>query len=394
MSKHSQDDQENDESRNPTPELVRVNDLVAEKGDEHSADGNNDNTNSTRHIRVDSDDQLSADNRVCGGPADTSEHVEGGDCLSLYQYNVKSSSEKVGHTEFDTPPTEPETGNHHLAQAEFSTENREEADSQDTEQVEEQYGQNTVDETAVKDRLSEHSDCKGCDDHVGGEPLEKSQYVTALCYFNTTHHASHVQIRGVCSLIFRHSLDTSLFDVELSGETLHSGVPGIAIFEGLPGDGAGIILIVPVDGMFLNIRGQIASGHFVVYMFVFKATRLDRPCEDECVTTEAHRPRRTGIDDDQLNDTRKKSEDGRSGKDEQILYINGRVACADLNNFFSACQYPFPRLSRVEPASGRWYSTSRRKDRTIISYDSPLSTNQRWEMARPGLEMGHRSRGL
>lgn len=79
-----------------------------------------------------------------------------------------------GHTEFDTPPTEPETGNHHLTQAEFRTEDGEVTHGQNTEQVEEQNGQDTVDETAVEKRLSEHSDGERCHDHVGGEPLEDS----------------------------------------------------------------------------------------------------------------------------------------------------------------------------------------------------------------------------
>jgi hypothetical protein len=64
MGKHPQDDQEDDESWNPGPEFVRVNDFVAKEGDGHGANGNDYNTCITRDVIVNSVDQLGPDDDI------------------------------------------------------------------------------------------------------------------------------------------------------------------------------------------------------------------------------------------------------------------------------------------------------------------------------------------
>lgn len=54
-------------------------------------------------------------------------------------------------TEFHSPPTEPESRDHHLAQAELGAEDREEAHRQDTEEVEEEHHQDGIRESQKKD---------------------------------------------------------------------------------------------------------------------------------------------------------------------------------------------------------------------------------------------------
>ena len=66
MREDTQGDQKDDESRDPAPELVGVNDLVTEEGDEKGANGNNDNASPARDVLVHSVNKLSADNGVDG----------------------------------------------------------------------------------------------------------------------------------------------------------------------------------------------------------------------------------------------------------------------------------------------------------------------------------------
>jgi len=58
-----------------------------------------------------------------------------------------------------------------LTETESWTEGREEADGHNTEKVEEQADENGVNESEVKERLSEDTDGEGRHDHVGGQPL-------------------------------------------------------------------------------------------------------------------------------------------------------------------------------------------------------------------------------
>lgn len=74
-------------------------------------------------------------------------------------------------TQFYSPPTEPESGKHHLSQTEDRTEGREEADRQYSDNVEEDNDTNTICETDVEEGQSKDTNGEGGDDHVGGEPL-------------------------------------------------------------------------------------------------------------------------------------------------------------------------------------------------------------------------------
>ena len=80
------EDEEDDQRRDPGHELVVVHNLVAKGADEKGADGDDGDSSATGHARVDGFDQLGADNRVHGGPANTREHVEAGDCGSYVSF--------------------------------------------------------------------------------------------------------------------------------------------------------------------------------------------------------------------------------------------------------------------------------------------------------------------
>lgn len=90
VSKDAESDEEDDGGRDPRPELVNVDNLVAEESDGECEDGNDDDTSPTRNVGVDSVDQLCSNNGVHGGPANASQDVEDGNELS-------------------SPPTEPES---------------------------------------------------------------------------------------------------------------------------------------------------------------------------------------------------------------------------------------------------------------------------------------------
>lgn len=77
-----------------------------------------------------------------------------------------------------------------------------------------------------------------------------------------THHTANVQIRSVRALIVGHALDTSLFDMQLSSETLQLGVDGIAILEALARDSSGVVLVEKIGhaGVLLDV-GTVATDH-------------------------------------------------------------------------------------------------------------------------------------
>jgi len=57
-----------------------VHDFVAEDGDEPGRGGDDDDAGVAGDVAVDGVDELGADDDVHGGPADTGEDVEAGDC--------------------------------------------------------------------------------------------------------------------------------------------------------------------------------------------------------------------------------------------------------------------------------------------------------------------------
>ena len=88
--------------------------------------------------------------------------------VGSYQRDEK---EKGGHTDLDAVEPEEETRKDHLTQTKLGAECREEADWGDSQQVDEEDGEEGVDETQVKDGDGERTDGEGGDDHVGSKPL-------------------------------------------------------------------------------------------------------------------------------------------------------------------------------------------------------------------------------
>ncbi len=80
--------QEGDEAGDPTPELVGVDDLVAEQRHDECCRRNDDDARKPWHAVVHRIQQLGADNHVDGGPPDARKNVEYGDCEEI---NIQSS---------------------------------------------------------------------------------------------------------------------------------------------------------------------------------------------------------------------------------------------------------------------------------------------------------------
>lgn len=116
--------------------------FISEHGNQERRSCNHDNSRPAGHVVVHSIKKLSADYCVDRGPADASQYIEDGNDL-------------------DGIVAEEESREDHLAQPEFGTEGREEADGEDAEDVDEEYGQDSVDETEEEDWLSQRTDCEG-----------------------------------------------------------------------------------------------------------------------------------------------------------------------------------------------------------------------------------------
>lgn len=67
-----------------------------------------------------------------------------------------------------------------------------------------------------------------------------------------THHAANVEVRGIRLLILRHSLNTTLLNVELPCQPLYLCIPRISVCEAFSGHCS---VTVPVDGSFAHFRG-------------------------------------------------------------------------------------------------------------------------------------------
>ena len=79
VSEDPEKDDEDDGGGDPRPEFVGVHDFVAECGDAEGADGDDDNADGAFDVAVDCLDELGADDRVDGRPADAGQDVENGD---------------------------------------------------------------------------------------------------------------------------------------------------------------------------------------------------------------------------------------------------------------------------------------------------------------------------
>ena len=76
MREFSNDDEKDDQGRDPRPEFVHMDNLVAEDNDEEGAESDNEDSHPTRNVMVDGMDKLCTDNDVDRGPAYTRKNVE------------------------------------------------------------------------------------------------------------------------------------------------------------------------------------------------------------------------------------------------------------------------------------------------------------------------------
>lgn len=80
MSEETQKDKEDEGGRDPGPEFVSVNHLVAKSGHKEGAHCDDDDTGGTFDIVVDCLNKLSTDDRVDRRPANAGQNIEEGDC--------------------------------------------------------------------------------------------------------------------------------------------------------------------------------------------------------------------------------------------------------------------------------------------------------------------------
>lgn len=132
VGENAEDDEEDDEGGNPGPELVGVNDFVAEERDDECGDGDDDDTCKAGNVAVHGVQELGTDDGIDAGPSEAGENVEDGD-------------------ELHAPPSVPKARENHLTQTEFRTKGGEVADGHDTNHVEEEASEDGVDETKVED---------------------------------------------------------------------------------------------------------------------------------------------------------------------------------------------------------------------------------------------------
>jgi len=177
----AEDDEEDDEARHPGDHLVVVDCFVAEAGDDEGARGDDDDAGPAGDVRVDGVDELGADDDVDGAPAETGEAVEEGD-------------------DFDAVEAEPEPGQDHLAHAEARAKGREEGHGHGAEHVDEEDGEEGVDEAEGEDGDGEDADGQGRHAHV--------------C--RTPHRADLVDV-FVCSFVGGDALDAADFEAEFRG---------------------------------------------------------------------------------------------------------------------------------------------------------------------------------
>jgi hypothetical protein len=163
-------------------------------------------------------------------------------------------------TQFDAIPTEPESGKHHLtptnqhesavpntkrvsagSQSEFRSKSREVADWCDTDEVEEEDDKHSICTTKVECALSQKSQSETRHDHLW---LTLDDGALSECqdgpYVRRQPHRRNIQQRlepSIGALVFRHALDTSLFNLELAGKALCSGIPPVANLEALARNG-------------------------------------------------------------------------------------------------------------------------------------------------------------
>ena len=186
MCEFTQDNEEDDEGWDPGPEFVNVHDFVAEDGDEPGRCRYYDDARVAGNIGIDCVDQLGTNNDVDRGPAHAGKYVEASDwrknvslrdLLFMIEYTVKGCI-NIGKpgllTDLNTVIPIPKTGEDHLTQAKARTESGEEGDGSDGEAIDEENGEERVDEAQIKDGDGQCANGEGGDNHVGGQPLSTS----------------------------------------------------------------------------------------------------------------------------------------------------------------------------------------------------------------------------
>ena len=142
MCKDTEDDNKDDSSGDPGPELVEMNDLVAEEGYEQRANSDDDDTCVAWNVIVHGVNHLSADNRVHGRPAKTGEDIEHSDCTK--SVGSDESFDGKERTDLDSVPAEPVARQDHLSQSKSGAESREVTHRYYANEVEEQARQTSV----------------------------------------------------------------------------------------------------------------------------------------------------------------------------------------------------------------------------------------------------------
>lgn len=107
--------------------------LVAKERNDERAGGNDNDTSPARHVRINRMQQLCTDDDIDGRPAQAGKAVEDGD-------------------DFHAVIAEEESRQDHLAHAEARTEGGEECDGDCSQKVDEERGQDGVDEAQPENR--------------------------------------------------------------------------------------------------------------------------------------------------------------------------------------------------------------------------------------------------
>ena len=152
MGEDAEDDEEDDEGGDPGPELVDVDDFVAEEGHEPGADCDDDDAGVAWDVAVYGVEELGADDGVDGRPwigVSGCLKAGSGGCVAVVMQGLPSDTcqNVEDGNELHTPPSEPEARKHHLPQAESRPKCREEADDRQTDDVEEQDDEHCICDT-------------------------------------------------------------------------------------------------------------------------------------------------------------------------------------------------------------------------------------------------------
>ncbi|KAG7838832.1 hypothetical protein KL942_003828 [Ogataea angusta] len=146
------DGDESDDVRNPGPFLVRVDHVVAEKGDDDGQD-DNDQTSGPRwqSMVVDHVEQLGRGHDVHGTPTDTGNDVDEG----------KDPHRNISHKV---------SRKHHLSETELGSVDGEEGHWNGTQEIEKNNGQHRGAEVKAKNTVGQTSNVERGNHHVGREP--------------------------------------------------------------------------------------------------------------------------------------------------------------------------------------------------------------------------------